>query len=261
MPELEEELSSVKSRAKEKLKRDLGPVLLEALNDPKTAEIMANADGRLWQERLGERMRCIGTMRPSQADAIIKTVAGYHGKEVTRLKPTLEGELPLDGSRFAGQLPPVVRAPTFAIRKRAIAIFTLAQYVVAGIMTAAQCSIIARAIAEHRNKLDRLLQVRKTTLCAIIVAMVCAIHRNAFSSSRTLAKFNAGGKLRQYHTSIDVTMACCQNHAAHAPGPDSGWRSARSGARSIGAGTTPGMRRGGTLHASSAMAGLTSSPC
>jgi Flp pilus assembly CpaF family ATPase len=103
----------------------MGPELLAALNDPRTVEIMLNADGRLWQERLGEPMRCIGTMRVAQAQAIIETVAGYHSKEVTRHKPMLEGELPIDGSRFAGQLPPVVSAPTFAIRKKAIAIFTL----------------------------------------------------------------------------------------------------------------------------------------
>jgi Flp pilus assembly CpaF family ATPase len=123
------EFNSVKERAKKKLERDMGPELLAALNDPRTVEIMLNADGRLWQERLGEPMRCIGTMRVAQAQAIIETVAGYHSKEVTRHKPMLEGELPIDGSRFAGQLPPVVPAPTFAIRKKAIAIFTLGQYV------------------------------------------------------------------------------------------------------------------------------------
>jgi type IV secretion system protein TrbB len=209
MSEPEEELSSVKSRAKEKLKRDLGPVVLEALNDPKTVEIMANADGRLWQERLGERMRCIGTMRPSQAEAVIKTVAGYHGKEVTRFKPTLEAELPLEGSRFAGQLPPVVRAPTFAIRKRAVAIFTLAQYVAAGIMTAAQSSIIARAVAEHRN----LLVVGgtgsgKTTLVnAIINEMVaCDPSERLFIIEDTGEIQCAAQNAVQYHTSIDVSM-------------------------------------------------------
>jgi Flp pilus assembly CpaF family ATPase len=53
-------------------------------NDPKTVEIMLNADGKLWQERLGEPMKCIGTLRFAQAEAIIETIAGYHGKEVTR---------------------------------------------------------------------------------------------------------------------------------------------------------------------------------
>ncbi|QLZ70878.1 P-type conjugative transfer ATPase TrbB (plasmid) [Legionella sp. PC1000] len=114
----DEEQSTVKTRAKEKLRRDLGSVIENALADPKTVEIMLNADGRLWQERLGEKMQCIGTMSASRAESVIKTIAGFHGKEITRFKPTLEGELPLDGSRFAGQLPPVVHAPTFAIRKK-----------------------------------------------------------------------------------------------------------------------------------------------
>jgi hypothetical protein len=45
---------------------------------------MLNADGKLWQEKLGESMKCIGSMRVAQAQAIIETIAGYHGKEVTR---------------------------------------------------------------------------------------------------------------------------------------------------------------------------------
>ncbi len=103
MTDQKPEHNSIKERAKKKLERDMGPELLAALNDPKTVEIMLNADGKLWLERLGEPMKCIGTLRVAQAQAIIETIAGYHGK-VTRSKPILEGELPLDGSRFAGQL-------------------------------------------------------------------------------------------------------------------------------------------------------------
>ena len=142
---------TIKERAKTKLVRDLGPLIIDALNDPKTVEIMLNADGKLWQEKLGDKMRCIGTLSASRGEAIIKTIAGYHGKEVTRFKPILEGELPLDGSRFAGQLPPIVSAPTFAIRKKAVAIFTLNQYVKADIMTVQQRDILITAIKTHRN--------------------------------------------------------------------------------------------------------------
>ena len=39
---------SVKARAKIKLERDLGPVIMGALADPKTVEIMLNADGKLF---------------------------------------------------------------------------------------------------------------------------------------------------------------------------------------------------------------------
>ena len=145
------DFNTIKERAKRKLERDLGPELLEALNDPKTVEIMLNADGKLWQERLGEPMKCIGSMRVAQAQAILETIAGYHGKEVTRQKPILEGEFPLDGSRFAGQLAPVVTAPTFAIRKKASSIFTLDQYVEREMMTTQQRAALIAAVEAHRN--------------------------------------------------------------------------------------------------------------
>ena len=128
MHEPDDNFSSVKERAKAKLVRDMGELLMTAFNHPRTVEIMCNSDGRLWLERLGEGMRCIGTLRTAQAEAIIKTVAAYHGKEARHLKPLIEGEFPLDGSRFAGQLPPIVPGPTFAIRKRAVAVFTLQEY-------------------------------------------------------------------------------------------------------------------------------------
>jgi hypothetical protein len=137
---------SVKVRAKIKLERDLGPVIMGALADPKTVEIMLNADGKLWQERLGEKMQQIGTLPASRSESIIKTLAGFHDKEITKGRPLLECELPIDDSRFAGQFPPIVPAPTFAIGKKAIAIFTLAQYVAADIMTPAQLVVIEAAI-------------------------------------------------------------------------------------------------------------------
>jgi type IV secretion system protein TrbB len=147
----EAEPATVKERARETLRRAMGSLMIDALADPKTVEIILNADGKLWQERLGEKMTCIGHVAANRAETIVKAVAGYHGKEATRLQPTLEGEFPIDGSRFAGQMPPIVPAPTFAIRKRAVAIFTLAQYVEAGIMSAEQCALITDAINRHRN--------------------------------------------------------------------------------------------------------------
>lgn len=201
--------STVRDRARKKLERDMGPELLAALNDPRTVEVMLNADGRLWLERLGEPMACIGTLRVAQAQAIIETVAGYHGKEVTRAKPVLEGELPLDGSRFAGQLPPVVPAPTFAIRKKAVAIFTLDQYVAAGIMLPQQRNLLIDAVRGHRN----ILVVGgtgsgKTTLVnAIIHEMVMQDPaERVFIIEDTGEIQCAAQNYVQYHTSADVNM-------------------------------------------------------
>ncbi|MET1114423.1 MAG: P-type conjugative transfer ATPase TrbB [Comamonas sp.] len=207
---IEEDFSSLKERAKRKLERDMGPLLLGALNDPRTVELMLNADGRLWQERLGEKMQCIGALRTAQSEAIIKTIAGYHGKEVTRGKPVLEGEFPLDGSRFAGQLPPVVPAPTFAIRKRAVAIFALAQYVETGIMTQAQHDALQAAVRDHRN----ILVIGgtgsgKTTLVNAIIheMVVCDPTERVFILEDTGEIQCAAQNFVQFHTSMDVPMS------------------------------------------------------
>jgi type IV secretion system protein VirB11 len=200
---------SVKTRAKDKLLRDLGKVFLDAFDDPKTVEIMLNADGCLWQERLGESMRPIGHMRASQAEAVIKTVAGYYGKEITRNKPVLESEFPLDGSRFAAQLPPVVSAPTFAIRKKAVSIFTLDDYVEKGIMTTQQRDVIGRAVRDHRN----ILVIGgtgsgKTTLVNAIIREMSDI-----SADERVLIIEDTGEIQcfaknfvQYRTSLEVNM-------------------------------------------------------
>ncbi|WP_238389088.1 P-type conjugative transfer ATPase TrbB [Yersinia pestis] len=206
-PNVEE--TSIGSRAKEKLRRDLGPLIIDALEDKMTAEIMLNPDGKLWIETFGKPMRHIGDLSFVRAEAIIKTIAGYHGKEITTLKPTLEGELPIDGSRFAGQLPPVVSGPTFAIRRKAVSIFTLTQYVESNVMTAHQSEVIRNAIRDHRN----ILVIGgtgsgKTTLVnAIINEMV------VFDPSERVFIIEDTGEIQcaaencvQYHSTLEVTM-------------------------------------------------------
>lgn len=142
--------------------------------DPKTVEVMLNPNGKLWVERLGEDMQCVGTLDPKMAEAIIREIAGYHERETKREKPLLECEFPLDGSRFTAQLPPVVKAPTFTIRKRAVAIFTLGQYVEKGIMTPRQHDALMEAIKNHRNILviGGTGSGKTTLINAIIGAMV-----------------------------------------------------------------------------------------
>jgi P-type conjugative transfer ATPase TrbB len=199
----------VKERAKEKLMRDLGETFLRAFHDPKTIEIMLNADGCLWQERLGEGMRVIGKMRASQSEAVIKTVAGFYGKEITRTRPVLESEFPLDGSRFAAQLPPVVPAPTFALRKKAVSVFTLDEYVSSKIMTSDQRDVIGKAVRDHRN----ILVIGgtgsgKTTLVNAVIREMAHV-----SASERVLIIEDTGEIQchaenvvQYHTTMEVGM-------------------------------------------------------
>jgi len=196
-------------RAREKLLRDVGDSFMVAFNDPLTVEIMLNADGRLWQERLGEPMRCIGNMRPSQSEAVIKTTAGYYGKEITRANPVLESEFPLDGSRFAAQLPPIVSGPTFALRKKAVAIFTLDDYVRTDVMSPGHRSVLVDAIRRHRN----ILVIGgtgsgKTTLINAIIHEMVRIDSDerVFIIEDTGEIQCAAQNFVQYRTSFDVGM-------------------------------------------------------
>ena len=66
-------------------------------------------------------------------------------------RPRVSAELPETGERFEGLLPPVVAAPAFAIRKPAVAVFTLDDYVAAGIMIAGQAAVLRAAVADRKN--------------------------------------------------------------------------------------------------------------
>ncbi|MEJ2116619.1 MAG: P-type conjugative transfer ATPase TrbB [Alphaproteobacteria bacterium] len=138
-------------RASSKLERELGPVIRACLADPSVIEIMLNPDGRLWVERAGRDMEPIGVMTASDAERLISTIAGNLGKIITYEHPALECRLPGYGSRFAAMLPPGADGPMFTIRRHAGEVFTLSDYVTAGIMTTAQMEALRQAIRQRRN--------------------------------------------------------------------------------------------------------------
>jgi type IV secretion system protein TrbB len=122
-------------RLAEKLKRELGEAVLSLLADERVEDILLNPDSSLWTKRLGEGFTCVGQMPPTQALCAMGTIAAWHETVLNHDRPVLETELPLDGSRFEGLVPPVVSRPTFAIRLRPKRIFTFAEYKAAGILT------------------------------------------------------------------------------------------------------------------------------
>jgi type IV secretion system protein VirB11 len=139
-------------RQAEKLRRELGPVVLQALHDPRVVEVLLNPDGKLWVDVLGEGLQDTGaTLAPAQAENLLGTVAALLGTVITAERPLLEGELPLDGSRFQGVLPPVTANPVFAIRKKAVQVFTLDDYVAGGLMTETHARVLRAAVAARRN--------------------------------------------------------------------------------------------------------------
>ena len=141
------------ARVHEKMRRELGAQLCALLTQPDVLEIGRNEDGRVWVERLGRPMEPVGVLPAQQAEALIATIASTLRTTVTRDSPILECELPIDGSRFEGLLPPVVTAPVFTIRRKASRVFTLGDYVAAGTMTAGQAAVIGAAVAARENLL------------------------------------------------------------------------------------------------------------
>lgn len=143
--------SSSKSRLIRKLRDSLGETICTALEDVNVVEVMLNPDGRLFVERLGEGIERIGELKPGAAEIIIGSVAHALQTEVDEEQPIISGELPIDGHRFEGLLPPVVSAPSFTIRRRASRLIPLSDYVENGVMTKLQASLIRRAVQERLN--------------------------------------------------------------------------------------------------------------
>ncbi|MCK1357177.1 P-type conjugative transfer ATPase TrbB [Bradyrhizobium sp. GM2.2] len=140
------------SRGARMLRTALGPAIATFLEDPSIVEVMLNPDGRLWIDRLSGGLEDSGrTMSAADGERIVRLVAHHVGAEVHGEKPRVSAELPETGERFEGLLPPVVAAPAFAIRKPAVAVFTLDDYAAAGIMTAGQAGVLREAVAARKN--------------------------------------------------------------------------------------------------------------
>src|SRR6266536_2890058 len=140
------------SRGARMLRTALGTAIAAWLEDPGVVEVMLNPDGRLWVDRLTEGLIDTGErLAASDGERIVRLVAHHVGTEVHSAAPRVSAELPKTGERFEGLIPPVVTAPTFAIRKPAVAVFTLDDYVATGIMTSEQADALRQAVGSRKN--------------------------------------------------------------------------------------------------------------
>ena len=138
----------------DKLVRELGPTIMRALRDPKIIEILLNPDGKLWFDELGEGMYDTGeVMTPGKAENLLGTIAAMLETKIDHDRPFLQGELPLDGSRVQGVIRPVVSNPSFSIRKKALLVYTLDDYVANGILDESHAIALRDAVRERKNVL------------------------------------------------------------------------------------------------------------
>src|SRR3954452_6226799 len=162
------------SRGARMLRTALGPAIAAWLDDPAVVEVMLNPDGRLWVDRLAGGLSDTGEYwSAADGERIVRLGAHHVGADAHAGSPRISAELPETGERFEGLLPPVVAAPAFAIRKPAVAVFTLDDYVAAGTMTSEQAKALRNAVAVRKNILVAGgTSTGKTTLTNALLAEV-----------------------------------------------------------------------------------------
>ncbi len=151
MTEIKTTADEVNRRNLEKLRREMGEEVRKAMDDPQVIEIMLNPDGTVWVDKIGSGMEFLCYMPDVQALQMLGTISHMVGTVINYHNPKVEGELPGNGSRVEGVIPPVVQKPVFNIRKKASAIFSLAEYIKSGRATDDEVQILCEAIASRKN--------------------------------------------------------------------------------------------------------------
>ena len=133
--------------------RDAILPILPFLEDPAVTEIMLNADGCVWVDQAGRSLKTAVTMDPPKALAILRAVAGQADLQLTSASPSLDAELRPWGARVKAAIPPITKAPVFTIRKPPARVFTLDEYVGAGIITVENAEVLKAAVLAKQNVL------------------------------------------------------------------------------------------------------------
>lgn len=170
------------SRLLQSIRHNCGDIVNAAIEDPEVIEIMLNPDGKIWTERYGQDQRHVGDLPFANGQMILSLVASALGRTVDANSPILEGEFPLDGSRFAGVFPPVVGpGASFSIRKRASKVLTLENYYETGVISEDVMKIIYEAVLHMKNivVVGGTSSGKTTFVNAIIdcISRFCASHR------------------------------------------------------------------------------------
>ncbi len=140
------------------LRRYLGPTILAALADEDVTEVYVNPQDAAirFDTRSRGKVGDGPTIDPHRVEMFLNAVAARLGVTLTNTTPRLEAELPLGAfvpGRLQGFIPPVSSGPAFNIRKPPCRVYSLEEYVEAGILSPAQRDAVRLAVGERHSVL------------------------------------------------------------------------------------------------------------
>ena len=150
------------SAAAEEMRKDISAlsedIFAKALYNSNVAEIILNADGRIWiaeiegldGERLG-KMEAVGDMAPENAESFLQIVAESLGGTIDGNNPVLDGYLVSGGAKIIGFVPPVTVAPTFYIKKPPQNVTGLSHYEDTEALHSDHYIAFLKAVEENKN--------------------------------------------------------------------------------------------------------------
>jgi len=139
------------------LEHNMGRSIMQYMHDDNVTEVMVNPDGRLWLDTFDKAIVPTDVvMKPEDTKRIIYMVADISGQVIDlKVDPSLQANIPesrlFSNCRFQAELPPIVTAPSFNIRKHSKIVITLNDYVRQGAMSEMQRQVILDAIHGKKN--------------------------------------------------------------------------------------------------------------
>jgi type IV secretion system protein VirB11 len=137
-----------------KLRNELGAFICAALDDPTIVEIIVNPDGNIWLDYAKSGMKPTGKkLGFTRLMAALGTIAAMLDTRINSHFPVLEGELPLDGSRIEGTVPPISQGPGLTIRKHSSVVVPLIRYVEEERISEEHAALLKDSIKNRKNVL------------------------------------------------------------------------------------------------------------
>ncbi len=143
---------------RESLGRALGPEIMAALGDRDVTEVYVNPGGRLHLDTRSRGRVATSTQVPAEKvtrflNHVASRVPSVLNASHALLQAELPGGEPFWGARLQGMVPPNVPGPAFNIRKPPSVVYSLDDYVRAGVLGAGQRRVLGAAVAGRRNVL------------------------------------------------------------------------------------------------------------